>query len=76
MNFTAWVKDSGLDPTGKLNFTTPNLTLAQNLAKDYIADPSTSPPNYEIYDGWYSSLHVIFLEQLIDQMGDMTVLIM
>jgi hypothetical protein len=62
MNFTAWVREGGLDPTGMLNFTTPNLTLAQNLAKEYIADPSKSPESYTVYEGWYSSLHVIFLE--------------
>jgi len=61
MNWTAWVRDPGLAPY-QLNFTTVNLTVAQELASSYISDPSDSPAGFELYKDWYSSLHVVFLE--------------
>lgn len=64
MDWEKWVKEGGLPPV-TLNFTTANLTKAQEIASEYIKDPTTSPHGYEVYEDWYSGLHVVFLEQLI-----------
>jgi len=64
MNWTAWVREPGLPPN-QLDFTTPDLTKAKKLASDYIANYSKSPDGFEEYKDWYSSLHVVFMEELI-----------
>lgn len=75
MNWTEWVRMPGLPPNTS-DFVTENLTLAQKIASDYIKDHSKSPADYDKYKTWYSSLHVVFLEQLITEYGSMTTDIM
>lgn len=60
MDWEEWVKGPGLAPV-PLDFTTPELFEAQNLANEYIEVGGT-PENYTEFNTWYSSLKVIFLE--------------
>lgn len=61
MDWETWVKGPGLPPV-ELNFRTKELNESQNLANEYINDPTKSPTNFTEYKDWYSSLKVIFLE--------------
>lgn len=72
MDWETWVRAPGLPPQDLLDFTTTNLTEAQNLANEYIKTPSQSPANFTEYNSWYSSLKVIFLEQLIARESEVT----
>lgn len=53
-----------------LNFITEDITEAKELALAYIANGGneTSPDNYTKYNDWYSSLKVVFLEQLLEKL--------
>lgn len=68
MDWDAWVMAPGLPPV-ELDFMTPNITVAQKLADEYIAMPEQgkSPNNSQDYKTWYSNLKVVFLERLISQ---------
>ena len=50
----------------QLDFSSPNQTLAQELADKYIElKGDSSPANFAIFNDFYSNLRVIFLERLI-----------
>lgn len=67
VDWETWVRSPGLPPV-TLNFTTENITVAKELAMAYIANAGsdTSPDNYTEYNEWYSSLKVVFLEELLE----------
>lgn len=62
VDFEKWIREPGLPPV-ELDFKTPELLEAQQVALDYIKlGGASSPANYTDYNNWYSSLRVIFLE--------------
>jgi len=66
MDWETWVKVGGLPPN-QLDFTTAKLNESKAMASAYIAAAgASSPDNYKDYIDWYSSLHVIFHEQLLE----------
>lgn len=65
MDWETWVKAPGLPPV-TLDFKTKELVESQHLATEYINGGGKSPANYTEYNSWYSSLKVVFLEQLIE----------
>ena len=77
MDWHAWVRQPGLAPV-HLDFTTPALNESQGLANEYIRLNGTgSPSNYTDYiNNYYSSLRVIFLQQLVARESEVTLEIM
>lgn len=76
MDWETWVKVGGLAPV-PLDFTTAKLNESIAMASAYIAGAGeTHPDNYMDYVDWYSSLHVIFMEQLLTQYDETTLAIM
>lgn len=65
MDWEKWVRAPGLPPV-HLDFMTKDITESQNLASEYVKlKGNGSPANYRKYNEYYSSLKVVFLEQLV-----------
>jgi leukotriene-A4 hydrolase len=68
MDWEKWIKSPGLAPV-HLDFKTKEITEAQELASEYVKlKGKSSPANYKKYDDYYSSLKVVFLEQLVTEL--------
>jgi hypothetical protein len=75
MDWETWVKKGGLPPV-QANFTTANMTEAIDMAKKYIQLNGTDhPTTYKDYLDWYSSLKVVFLEQLVESIDEVSLAI-
>lgn len=71
MDWEHWVHTPGLPNQSMLNFTTSSIVEAKALAMRYIAnagDMNKTVENYTEYEGWYSSLKVVFLETLLEHL--------
>lgn len=76
MDWDAWVKRPGLAPVA-LDFVTPELTLSISLANQYITLAGHgSPDKASDFKTFYSNLRVIFLNQLMSRLPEVTVDIM
>ena len=65
MDWETWVHGPGLPPV-ELDFRTKELNESKELADEYIKlGGKSSPSNYKDYNNWFSSLKVVFLEQLV-----------
>jgi len=71
IDWEAWVKGPGLAPV-TLNFTTPGMIESQSIADTYLETKET-PSNVKDFDGFYSSLKVVFIERLIKKKSQVDV---
>ena len=73
MNWTAWVRGPGLAPVWQ-DFTTPKLNESIAMANEYIKlAGASSPADNKDYLTWYSSLKVVFLNQLFGRVNDTSI---
>jgi hypothetical protein len=64
-------------PPVPLVISTANITISQQLAKEYITFNGTDhPSNYEEFLKFYSNLKVIFLEEISAQIQNVNIAIM
>ena len=76
MDWDAWVKQPGLAPV-TLDFTTPELIESRNLADAYITlGGHGSPEKASNFKTYFSNLKVIFLNQLMSRLSQVTIDIM
>ena len=68
IDFEEWIYGIGWDPTGTLDFSTPDSDAAANLANAYLACNGRAgcvkQSQYEIYNTFYSNLKVVFHDTL------------
>ncbi len=75
VNWELWIYEGGLPPKSMgLDFTNPDQILAAQLADAYISlGGASSPSNYKDYDTFYANQKVLFLLQLINRSGDISI---
>lgn len=75
MNWTMWVHEPGLAPFQ--NFSTPELVESQQLASAYIAGKGqVTPSTASDYNHWYSSLRVVFVQELMNSKDQVDIAIL
>mmetsp|Transcript_38215 Transcript_38215/g.58290 ORF Transcript_38215/g.58290 Transcript_38215/m.58290 type:complete len:377 (+) Transcript_38215:839-1969(+) len=73
INWHAWVVQPGVPPVIQ-DFTTEALNQSQALADEYIQlNGTASPANYSAFDKYYSTLKVIFIEELNSNSDNLTI---
>jgi hypothetical protein len=61
INWDFWVYAADNAPIEDLNFVTPNITAATNLAIKYTTTPDdVTESDYQVYNGWSSTVKTIF----------------
>jgi hypothetical protein len=71
MSWDWWVNSYENPSTDQLDFQTPNITAAYDLAQKFITDPSKVTSDDEtLYVGWSSTVKTIFCIQLTNGMNN------